>query len=159
MLIQKYPASVLACLHSLLLLTSSCSAAPQTKPAPQPKIVSAPQKQAPTSRTITFKNNIKPAQLAYHYAPFINPKPSTFTVSINGERIDQGQEKAIPVTNNKIKVQYYFAFGTRRNGTRSTEYTLADKVTRASFTFAWDKAIRISIDGATPCSETEAVVS
>jgi hypothetical protein len=145
---------------SCFLITQSSCLAESHKPQPnkQPSQKQLPQKVVTGTRQVTFKNGITKPMLAYSYL-FIKYSPSRFTVSINGQQIDPGQEKAITVTHNKITVQYAFEFGTHRSGTRSAEYSVDENTTTAAFTFGWKKTIRIAIDGTTPISEKELVVA
>ncbi len=158
----------LAC---VLLTQPSCATQPQQlhqkkqpiyNQLPQPKALPAPKeipanKPVANTRQITIKNNITTGMLAYTYL-FIKYSPSIFTVSVNGQQIEPGQEKTITVTDNKIKVQYHFEFSVHRSGTRSAEYSVAKTPQVASLTFGWKKKIRISIDGTTPISAEEVMV-
>lgn len=148
----------------LLLTQPACAVKHRTltdghqKAIPHNLLPQPAQKSIAQTRNITFSNKITPPMLVYTYL-FIKYSPSRFNVTINGETIEPGQEKTIKVTNNTIKVQYYFEFGSHRSGTRAIEYSVAQTPATASLTFAWKKKIRITIDGATPLSAVELVVA
>lgn len=136
----------------ILITQPACSQqTKQIKKAPQAPAATqkVAQHKTPQTTQLTIKNNITPSMLAYTYL-FIKYTPSLFTVKINGQLIEPGQEKTITVTDNKITVQYYFEFSTHRSGKREAEYTIKDTHKPASLTFNWKKKVRISIDGAQP---------
>ncbi len=72
----------------------------------EPKIVE-PQKKS-TQRTIEIKNGITQDMITYHH--WTGKHTPEFTISLNGKEIKSDQKAEIPVTDDKLTVNYTFNF-------------------------------------------------
>ena len=106
------------------------------------------------SRQITVKNDITVKMTKYRHI-FGRYKPTNFAISVNGEKIDLGQEKKVTISNNKIKVRYDYQFGKHKTGAKVVEFSIPNTMQTATITFNWKKEWRILIKGATPLSVKE----
>jgi len=109
-----------------------------------------PQKKPviPAKKTVSVKNNIDSTDLPYkHWTGTYTP--STFVVSVNGQKIDTGGKKDVPIIDDVLEVRYDYDFGPRK-GAEVATFAVDDGARELSMTFSWKNDWRISIDKATP---------
>ena len=106
------------------------------------------------SRKITIKNDITEKMTKYRHI-LGRYKPTNFAISINGQKVDLGQEKTVTISDNKLKVRYDYQFGSHKTGAKVVEFLVPENMKFATITFNWKKKWRILINRATPLSVEE----
>jgi len=109
-----------------------------------------PSKQQTTSpQTVTVKNNIKPAMLAYkHWTGTYEPE--IFTISINGQIIEQDKEYKIEANDKTLEVRYDYSFANGfRKGAKIVTFQI-EKANNLNLTFSWNDEYHVIMDHTTP---------
>lgn len=101
------------------------------------------------SRTIKVKNGTTNSMQKYKYL-FMKIKPTKFSIQANKQSIEQGEEKTIKISNNKLNVRYDYEFQNGRKGAKVVTFSIPEKLQSITITFAWKKKWRILINGAQP---------
>ncbi len=111
-----------------------------------------PPKQQTTplqTQTITVKNNIKPDILVYkHWTG--KYEPEIFTVSINGQTIEQDKEYKVLASDNTLEVRYDYSFANGfRKGAKIVKFQI-EKDNNLNLTFSWNDEWHVIMDHTTP---------
>ncbi len=107
------------------------------------------QTTSPQKQTVTVKNNIKPDMLAYkHWTG--KYKPDIFTVSINGQTIEQDKEYKVEANNKTLEVRYDYSFANGfRKGAKIVTFQI-EKDSSLNLTFSWNDEYHVIMDHTTP---------
>ena len=99
--------------------------------------------------TVTVTNDITKKMITYTHL-FVPYTPTTFTLTVNGKTLEQGDHAAIAVPDNTIEVVYYADFlnGYRKNS-QSFTFALKPGTKKVSITFNWHKDPNVLINNAT----------
>jgi len=108
------------------------------------------QTTSPQTQTVTVKNNIKPAMLAYkHWTG--EYKPDIFTLSINGQIIEQDKEYKVLASDNTLEVRYDYSFANGfRKGAKIVKFQIEKNNNNLTLTFSWDNEWHVIMDHTTP---------
>lgn len=109
---------------------------------------------ATAARNIKVKNSITDGMKSYKYL-FMKIKPTAFSLSVNNVPIEQHEDKAVPILDNKLNVEYKFEFQNGRKGTRQVEFIVPEKLNKLNILFNWKTKWRVQIKGAEPQSIKE----
>ena len=114
---------------------------------PQP---SKHQNTSPQTQTVTVKNNIKPDMLAYkHWTGTY--EPSIFTVSINGQTIEQDKEYKVLASDNTLEVRYDYSFANGfKKEAKIVKFQIETNSNDLNLTFSWNDEWHVIMDHTTP---------
>jgi hypothetical protein len=100
-------------------------------------------------KTITIKNDITPDMISYkHWSGTYEP---SFTLSVNGKKIGQGEQEKIIVKDNQFDVRYDYSFANGfRKGANIVSCQLDHDADKVDITFSWKDDWRIQSKQAQP---------
>jgi hypothetical protein len=102
-----------------------------------------------TAQPIIITNAIESSMLAYkHWTGTYNP--DSFTVTINGAEIAQGNQHTLPAETKTVDIAFSYSFMSgMRTGTKTISYQLHENITQATITFSWKDDNKILLDNGT----------
>jgi len=110
------------------------------------------QKNRPVSKTVTVKNNITTDMLVYkHWSGVHEP---SFILTVNGKKIEQGEQIEVPAKNNILEVRYDYSFAKgMRKGAKIISCNIEKDAKDVGISFSWNSEWNIKTDHAQPQKE------
>jgi len=101
-------------------------------------------------KIILINNNIQPYMLRYkHWSGTY--EPTTFVITINGQKIRPHTQYKITIINNQLDVRFDYAFlNGKKKGAKIVRFTLNTNRSALNLSFSWHDKWQVIIENATP---------